>query len=119
MYATFCPCCAICDVAEWSGDNKFLMCCCGNICCVAAYLRSNVRKTLNIEGGFCNDLLCACCCPACIVCQELNEIKERTGGEEANKYGIKKGFTYDVEGIKAKMAVQGGQAPQQGYPPQY
>ncbi len=31
LYATFCPCCAICDVAEWSGDNKFLMCCCGNI----------------------------------------------------------------------------------------
>ena len=78
-----------------------------------------MRKTLGIEGGFAGDLLCACCCGPLTVCQELNEIKARTGGDEENKFGIRKGVTYDVDAIKARMGQQGAGAPQQGYPPQY
>jgi len=74
---------------------------------------------MGIEGGYMGDLLCHCCC-ATVLCQELNEIKARTGGDEQNKFGIRKGMQYDVESIKLKMGQQGAGAPQQGgYPPQY
>ena len=86
--------------------------------CVGACHRGNVRGVLGIEGNYAEDLLCRWCCPTA-TCQELNEIKARTGGDEQNKFGIRKGVTYDVDAIKARMGQQGAGAPQQGYPPQY
>ena len=155
LYTALCPCIAICDVAEWAGDNKFLACCCGAIVrlplsyfrvdmhttlpclqpCVGGLIRKDFREVTNIEGGYLGDCLCHCG-PLHFfsLCQELNELKLRTGDIESKNYGIKRGMQYDVEAIKASIAQaggaqqqaqavavpqQGGYAPQQGgYPPQ-
>ncbi len=68
--------------------------------CVVGLLRSNLRKTLGIEGSLANDMVFSMLCTYCVIWQALNEIKERTGGEEPNRYGIRKGVEYDVDGIK-------------------
>jgi len=97
--------------------------------CVGGLIRKDFREVTNIEGGYMGDCLCHCG-PLHFfsLCQELNELKLRTGDTDSKNYGIKQGVKYDVEAIKASIAQQGGggggQAPPQqqqqqgGYPPQ-
>jgi len=44
-----------------------------NIFCIAQN-RSEVRTAVGIEGNFCSDLMCTCCCPLCVLVQSKNTL---------------------------------------------
>merc|ERR1719495_796755 len=48
-----------------------------------AKIRGMVREQKGIEGSFMNDMLMACFCPCCALCQEAKELRGDVPGEES------------------------------------
>ena len=73
-YVLFCSCCAMTDIASYTG--KSAPCCWGWFGCFCyALLRTSLRQKRRIPGNRCRDwFVCIFLCP-CMVCQMVSEIK--------------------------------------------
>ncbi|XP_061883605.1 cornifelin-like [Entelurus aequoreus] len=85
-----CPCMA-CSISAKHGENTCLPLCdilspailstCGIPMCVppaALSLRTSIRKTYNIKGSLCKDIIVSCFCMWCSWCQMHHEVKQRS-----------------------------------------
>lgn len=61
--------------AEAIGENGVLWAIAMCSPCVAALLRTQIRKKKGIDGGFFLDLALYCCCPCCALGQETMELQ--------------------------------------------
>jgi len=70
----------ICSNASGLEENGGLYCLLACCCPIVGVflLRQKAREKYGIEGDMMNDLLCTCCCGACVNCQTAAEIKARS-----------------------------------------
>lgn len=99
LFGWCCALCMVCDNAKRMDESVGLYCCLGYCCpiCAIYSLRSKTREKFGIEvclkgainlsqrfNPFCRqgdtmkDVLCSCCCGACVNCQVNKELKKRS-----------------------------------------
>ncbi|TRY63546.1 hypothetical protein TCAL_08303 [Tigriopus californicus] len=81
LFGWFCSLCLVCKNAKDLGESVPMYCCLSCFCPVVGIclLRQKTRERYGIEGDTTKDVLCSCCCSACVNCQTASEIKAREG----------------------------------------